>query len=176
MWYSLKFSHWNQTTSCHKGMSSKEESILWYLWFMTVMRIWIAGFVFQVLRSPWTNTSSFSFKRMRKREKKTKTSRSTTRVVGVFFIFVFFKKKLQKYIFGFRFYSFIPLPPGRGAAGGLPQGREAAGSLLKYKTPPLPSAPSFSAHEIQRGERETGGVREVKKPAKPCRILDPNRR
>ena len=33
---------------------------------------------------------------------------------GVFFIFVFFKKKLQKYIFGFRFYNFIPLPPGRG--------------------------------------------------------------
>ena len=64
-----------------------------------------------------------------------------------------------------------PLP-----AGGLPPGRGAAGSLLKYKTLSLPSAPSFSAHEIQRGERETGGVREVKKPAKPCRILDPNRK
>jgi hypothetical protein len=60
--------------------------------------------------------------------------------------------------------------------GGLPPGRGAAGSLLKYKTPTLPSAPSFSAHEIQRGERERGGVREVKKPAKPCRIFDPNRR
>jgi len=72
-----------------------------------------------------------------------------------------------------------PLPGGRppgGAVGGLPPGRGAAGSLLKYKTPPLPSAPSFSAHEIQRGERERGGMREVKKPAKPCRILDPNRR
>ena len=111
---------------------------------------------------------------------------------GVFFIFVFFKKKLQKYIFGFRFYNYILLPPGRGrqgayrpagggggrdlyinknnffcaevfggslpphqlAAGGLPPARGAAGSLLKYKTPLFPSAPSFSAHEIQRGERE----------------------
>ena len=60
--------------------------------------------------------------------------------------------------------------------GSLPPPCRAAGSLLKYKTPTLPSAPSFSAHEIQRGERERGGVREVKKPAKPCRILDPNRR
>ena len=69
-----------------------------------------------------------------------------------------------------------PLPPTGGAAGGLPPGRGAAGSLLKYKTPTLPSAPSFSAHKIQRGERERGGVREVKKPAKPCKIFDPNRR
>jgi len=46
----------------------------------------------------------------------------------------------------------------------------------QYDFLPLPSAPSFSAHEIQRGKRERGGVREVKKPAKPCRILDPNRR
>ena len=38
------------------------------------------------------------------------------------------------------------------------------------KAEPLPS-PSFPAHEIQRGERERGGVREVKKPAKPCRIF-----
>ena len=68
------------------------------------------------------------------------------------------------------------LPPPCRAAGGLPPGRGAAGSLLKCKTPSLPSAPSFSAHEIQRGERETGGVREVKKPTKPCRILDPNHR
>ena len=47
-----------------------------------------------------------------------------------------------------------PLPPTGGAVGGLPPGRGAAGSLLKYKTPTLLSAPSFSAHEIQRGERE----------------------
>jgi hypothetical protein len=32
----------------------------------------------------------------------------------VFFIFIFFKKKLQKYIFHFTFYISIPLPPGRG--------------------------------------------------------------
>ena len=37
--------------------------------------------------------------------------------ICVFFIFAFFKKKLQKYIFGFRSYSSIPLPPGRWAVG-----------------------------------------------------------
>ena len=49
---------------------------------------------------------------------------------GAFFFFVFFKKNLQKYIFGFRFYSSIPLPSGRGAAGGLPPGREAVGTYM----------------------------------------------
>ena len=43
------------------------------------------------------------------------------------------------------------------SGGSLPPGRGAAGSLLKYKTLPLPSAPSFSAHEIQRGEGEGEG-------------------
>ena len=51
-------------------------------------------------------------------------------VRGVFFIFVFFKKNLQKYIFGFRFYSFIPLPPDRRAAGGLPPAREVVGTYI----------------------------------------------
>jgi len=83
--------------------------------------------------------------------------------LGAFFIFAFFKKKLQKYILGFRFYRSIPLPPGRGRQGAYCPAGGAAGSLLKYKTPTLPSAPLFSAHEIQRGERERGGVREVKK-------------
>ena len=46
-----------------------------------------------------------------------------------------------------------PLPGGRPPAAPHVGGRGAAGSLLKYKIPPLPSAPSFSAHEIQRGER-----------------------
>ena len=36
-------------------------------------------------------------------------------------------------------------------------GRGAAGSHHKYKTLPFPSVPSFSAHEIQRGEREGEG-------------------
>ena len=113
----------------------------------------------------------------------------------LFHFCIFQKKILQKYILGFRFYSSILLPPGRGggrdlyvnknkyflrrgpwrepaaplpphqlAAGGLPPGRGAAGSHHKYKTPPLPSAPSFCAHGIQRGERERGGVREVIPP------------
>ena len=49
---------------------------------------------------------------------------------SVFFIFIFFKKKLQKYIFCFRFYSSIPLLPGRGAAGGLPPDRRAVGTYM----------------------------------------------
>ena len=69
-----------------------------------------------------------------------------------------------------------PLPGGRPPAANWWGGRGAAGSRPKYKTLPTPSVPSFSAYEIQRGERERGGVREVKKPAKPCRIFDPNRR
>ena len=45
------------------------------------------------------------------------------------FLFLHFSKKnLQKYIFGFRFYSVIPLPPSRGAAGGLPPGRWTVGT------------------------------------------------
>ena len=36
-----------------------------------------------------------------------------------FFIFTFFKIVfLQKYIFGFTIYRFVPLPPGRGRQGG----------------------------------------------------------
>ena len=56
-----------------------------------------------------------------------------------------------------------PLPGGRPPAANWWGGRGAAGTILKYKTPTLPSAPLFSAHEIQRGKRERGGVREVKK-------------
>ena len=52
---------------------------------------------------------------------------------GVFFIFTFFKKKLQKYILVFKIYSSIPLPPGRGAAGGLPPPCWAVGTSLQIK-------------------------------------------
>ena len=42
-------------------------------------------------------------------------------IVGVFFhLYIFQNYFLQKYIFGFTIYRFIPLPPGWGAAGGLP--------------------------------------------------------
>ena len=43
------------------------------------------------------------------------TNASLDLLVGRLFYFCIFQKKvLQKYIFGFRFYSSIPLPPGRG--------------------------------------------------------------
>ena len=51
-------------------------------------------------------------------------------LVAASFLFFIFQKKLQKYIFGFMFYSSIPLPPGRGAAGGLPPGRWAVGTYM----------------------------------------------
>ena len=59
------------------------------------------------------------------------------------------------------------------------EGRQAArpaGRLPpKYKSWAPSLASSFSVHEIQRGERERGGVREVIPPVKPCGILNPNR-
>ena len=53
-------------------------------------------------------------------------------LMRLFYFCIFQKKNLQKYIFGFRFYSFVPpaLPSGRGAAGGLPSGREAVGTYM----------------------------------------------
>ena len=47
----------------------------------------------------------------------------------LFYFYIFRKHFLQKYIFNITIYSFVPLPPGRGAAGGLPPGRGAAGGL-----------------------------------------------
>ena len=55
----------------------------------------------------------------------------------------------------------------------LPGGRGAAGSRPKYKTPPLPLRPHFLPTRSREGR---GRVSEVIPPAKPCRILDPNRR
>ena len=55
---------------------------------------------------------------------------SSDRLVrGVFFIFVFFKKNTEIY-FWFQVLHFYPLPPGRGAAGGLPPGQEAVGTYM----------------------------------------------
>ena len=51
-------------------------------------------------------------------------------LLRLFYFCIFLKKILQKYIFGFRFYRSIPLPPGRGAAGGLPPVCRAGGPLL----------------------------------------------
>ena len=64
--------------------------------------------------------------------------------------------------------------PMEGWQAARPPGRGAAGSPPNIKAPFL--TPSFTTHEIQRGERERGGMRVVIPPAKPCRILDPNRR
>ena len=44
----------------------------------------------------------------------------------LFYFYIFRKYFLQKYIFNFTIYSFVPLPPARGAAGGLPPGRGPA--------------------------------------------------
>ena len=52
-------------------------------------------------------------------------------VLRAFFIFIFFENIfLQKYIFNITIYSFVPLPPGIGAAGGLPPGIGAAGAYM----------------------------------------------
>ena len=122
------------------------------------------------------------------------------RACRVFFYFYIFQKKLQKYIFGFRFYSSVPLQPGRGLTARQRGGRDLyankykfffaqkslagacrppagpAGSRPKYKTPPFLLRPHFLPTRSRRGERERGGVREVIPTTKPYRILDPNRR
>ena len=51
--------------------------------------------------------------------------------VAAFFIFIFFKNVfLQKYIFGFIIYNFIPQPPGCGAGGPLPPYSRAVGTYM----------------------------------------------
>ena len=97
---------------------------------------------------------------------------------AAFLFLYYFKMFLQKYIFGFIFYSFILLPPGRGgrdlhvnkylerggAAGSpparqaaRPPGRGAVGSPPNIKTEPLPSHPHFLPTRSREGRgREEG--------------------
>ena len=111
--------------------------------------------------------------------------------LGVFFISIFFKKNYKNifsishfiflypyrpagggrdlYVNKYKFY--LRRGPWRGPAAPLPGGRPpaarqgAAGSRQGYKSSAPSLASSFSAHEIQRVEREIGGVREVIPPA-----------
>ena len=52
----------------------------------------------------------------------------------------------------------------------LAEGRQAPLNI-KAEVPP-----AFAANNIHRGKKERRGVREIVATAKPCRILDPNRR
>ena len=126
-------------------------------------------------------------------------------VACVFFIFAFFKKKLQKYIFGFRFYSYIPLPPGRGRQGAYRPAGGGGGRDLYINKNNFFCAEVFGGslppHQLAAGGRQApttniklrpfplrphflptrsregrGRVSEVIPPAEPCQILDPNRR
>ena len=47
-----------------------------------------------------------------------------------FYFYIFQNRFLQKYIFSFIIYRFIPLPPGCGAAGPLPPSCQAVGTLM----------------------------------------------
>ena len=86
----------------------------------------------------------------------------------VFFIFVFYKKKLQKYIFGFRFCSFVPYRLAGGGRG--PTARQVGGRDLyinKYiffaqrslagACRPFPRALIFCPRDPERGEGERRG-------------------
>ena len=76
------------------------------------------------------------------------------RVDASFFIFVFFKKKLQKYIFGFRFYSSIPPPPGRGGGRG-PIARQVGGrDLYVKKICAVVLGGSLPPHQLAAGGRQ----------------------
>ena len=61
------------------------------------------------------------------------TAVSIGRPRRLFYFYIFQKKNLQKYILVFKIYSSIPLPPGRGAAGGLPPPCWAVGTSLQIK-------------------------------------------
>jgi len=72
-----------------------------------------------------------------------------------FYFYIFGKHFLQKYIFNITIYSFVPLPPLHWAAGGLPPGRGAAGSLMLYKRFPSP----LLLHLLPTTSREREGER-----------------
>ena len=82
--------------------------------------------------------------------------------VPAFFLYIFQNRFLQKYIFGFTIYRFIPLLPGRGyvikisvlSNGGpyrLAGGRQAPPNI-KAEVPPI-----FAANNIHRGKRRDVG-------------------
>ena len=50
------------------------------------------------------------------------------------YFYIFQNHFLQKYIFDFRIYRFITMPPGRGVAGGLPPVYRTDGPLYAIKT------------------------------------------
>jgi len=54
-----------------------------------------------------------------------------------------------------------------------PTGGRQAPPNIKAEVPP---PPAFAANNIHRGKKERRGVREGVATAKPCRILNPNRR
>ena len=53
-----------------------------------------------------------------------RTLQPNTAQYGFFYFYIFQNYFLQKYIFCFIIYNFAPLPPGCGAAGPLPGGRD----------------------------------------------------
>ena len=108
----------------------------------------------------------------------------------LFYFYIFQKHFLQKYIFDFTIYSFIPLPPGRGTTeiymyikiicaealgGSLPPPCRAAGSPMLYKRVSLPPPPHLlptTSREREGERRGEGGS--CNSEALP--VLDPNRR
>ena len=93
-----------------------------------------------------------------------------THTARVFFIFTFFKKKITEIYFGFQNLQFYT-PTARQGACRPPGGRQAPTTNIKLR--PFPLRPHFLPTRSREGR---GRVSEVIPPAKPCRILDPNRR
>ena len=60
---------------------------------------------------------------------------NASKIFWHFFLFYIFQNHFShKYIFNFTIYKFVPLPPGRGAAGGRPPHRWAAGRAVGVQT------------------------------------------
>ena len=119
-----------------------------------------------------------------------------------FFIFIFLKIIFYRNIFSVSqftgLYPYCPAGGGRGPTACLRGGRPPAGCrglyvikicVLSHGCPYRPAGgrqappnikaeapPAFAANNIHRGQKERRGVRERVATAKPCRILDPNRR
>ena len=110
-------------------------------------------------------------------------------LVVAFFSFLYFSKLFFTEIyFRFAIYRNVPLPGGRGlyaiktsvlSHGGPYRplgGRQAPTPNIKAEVPPKSPTPAFAANNIHRGKKESREVREEVATAKPCQILDPNRR
>ena len=82
----------------------------------------------QVLIGPGTVAAAYSG--LREGAERHQIGPGCADLESFFYFYIFQNRFLHKYIFGFIIYRFIPLPPGRGAAGGLPPPSRVVGTYM----------------------------------------------